>query len=135
MSATAVISYRTLVCEIEPKAIHAETQYEYYLAKLMELDSQWDYLSTAQREMHELLSLLVADYEKKSVQIKAPTPIQAIEELMEANNLKQKDLVGIVFETASVASEVLSGKRELTPTHIRKLSRRFEMSAAIFLGC
>ncbi len=134
MSATSAMTYRTLVSEIEPKAIHTEEQYEYSLAKLMELDSKWDTLFPAEREMHELLSLLIADYEKKAVQIKSPTPIQAIEELMKANGLKQKDLVGVIFETASVASEVLSGKRELTATHIRKLGRRFELSPAIFLG-
>ena len=53
---------------------------------------------------------------------------------MEANGLKQKDLVGSVFETASIASEVLSGKREITKEHIRKLSRKFHVSPAVFLG-
>jgi len=36
-------------------------------------------------------------------------------------------LVG-VFETASVISEVLSGKRELTKEHIKRLSVRFNVS-------
>ena len=52
---------------------------------------------------------------------------------MEANGLKQKDLIGVVFETASVASEVLSGKRELTKDHVRKLAKRFEVQAELFL--
>jgi len=40
---------------------------------------------------------------------------------MEAHDLRQKDLVDI-FNTESVASEVLSGKRELTREHIKRLS-------------
>lgn len=130
---TPRVDYRALVWEIEPKAIHTEKQYQYYLAKLQELDSRWDALCEPEREMHELLSLLIADYERKNVQIQAPTPIEAIETLMEANGLKQKDLVGVVFETASVASEVLSGKRELTKDHIRKLIHRFDAPPQLFL--
>jgi HTH-type transcriptional regulator/antitoxin HigA len=38
-----------------------------------------------------------------------------------------------VFETASVASEVLKGKRTLTTDHIRRLSKRFNISPAVFL--
>jgi HTH-type transcriptional regulator / antitoxin HigA len=51
---------------------------------------------------------------------------------MLANDLKQKDLLG-VFETASIASEVLKGKRGLTTDHIRPLSRRFDITPAAFL--
>ena len=47
---------------------------------------------------------------------------------MLANNLKQKDLLD-VFGTPSIASEVLSGKRELNAQHIRRLSRRFKVSS------
>jgi HTH-type transcriptional regulator/antitoxin HigA len=37
-----------------------------------------------------------------------------------------------VFGTASVVSEVLSGKRELSKAHIVKLSDRFHVSPALF---
>jgi HTH-type transcriptional regulator/antitoxin HigA len=54
-----------------------------------------------------------------------------LEELMEANGLKQEDLVGI-FGTPSIISEVLNGKRKLTTDHIRKLSHRFHVSPELF---
>jgi plasmid maintenance system antidote protein VapI len=54
-----------------------------------------------------------------------------IEELLNANGLKQKDLVG-VFPTESVVSDVLAGKRALTVEHIKKLSERFGVSPALF---
>ncbi len=50
---------------------------------------------------------------------------------MEANSLKQKDLVD-VFGTPSIVSEVLNGKRGLTIEHIKKLSRRFHVSPELF---
>ena len=50
-------------------------------------------------------------------------PIEILNELIEANSLKQKDLVD-VFGTPSIVSEVLKGKRGLTIEHIKKLSRK-----------
>jgi HTH-type transcriptional regulator/antitoxin HigA len=63
--------------------------------------------------------------------LKPATGIEALEELMEANGLRQKDLVSI-FGTPSIISEVLNGKRRLTTEHIRKLSRRFHVSPELF---
>jgi len=51
---------------------------------------------------------------------------------MDANRLKQKDLVDI-FRTPSIVSEILNGKRQLTTEHIRKLARRFNVSPQVFL--
>jgi HTH-type transcriptional regulator/antitoxin HigA len=38
------------------------------------------------------------------------------------------------LRTASVISEVLKGKRELSKTHIAKLSKRFHVSPALFFA-
>lgn len=70
-------------------------------------------------------------FEKRTYKIRSATPIEVIEELMAANDLKNKDLVGI-FATESVVSEVLRGKRSLTVEHIKRLSERFNFSPAIF---
>src|SRR5690348_12270683 len=97
MTAVPAADYRTLVAEIEPRAIHSEEQYESYLARLVDLDARYAALSVGERQMHELLSLLIGDYENRTVHIEAPTPADAISTLIEANGLKQKDLVGSVF--------------------------------------
>jgi HTH-type transcriptional regulator/antitoxin HigA len=49
----------------------------------------------------------------------------------DANGLRQKDLASI-FGSESVISEVLSGKRDITKAHIEKLSKRFNISPAVF---
>jgi HTH-type transcriptional regulator/antitoxin HigA len=51
---------------------------------------------------------------------------------MLANNLRQKDLLDI-FGTPSIVSEVLHEKRQLTTEHIRRLSRRFQVSPEVFI--
>jgi HTH-type transcriptional regulator/antitoxin HigA len=129
---SAVLEYKQLIAEIPPKVIHTKQENRSYLAKLEELDSRWAELSKAERDLYDTLGVLIEDFEKKTYNLRAATPIEAIKELMLANNLKQKDLVG-VFETASVASEVLKGKRALTTDHIRRLSKRFNVSPAVFL--
>jgi HTH-type transcriptional regulator / antitoxin HigA len=126
------MAYKQLIAEVSPKIIHTEKENRYYLAKLEELNNRWDQLTQAERDLYDTLGVLIEEFEKKTYTIRAATPIEAIKELMAAHALKQKDLIG-VFETASVASEVLKGKRALTTDHIRRLGKRFNVSPAIFL--
>ena len=127
MTAAAAMDYPTLVSRTEPRVIHTEELNEQFIGVLAELDSRWEMLTVDEKKLHELLLLLVQDFERRSYKLRTATPIEVLTELMEANGLKQKDLVG-VFETASVISEVLSGKRELTKEHIKRLSVRFNVS-------
>jgi HTH-type transcriptional regulator/antitoxin HigA len=127
-----VAEYKQLIAEVPPKVIHSEKENRYYLAKIDEMNARWDDLTKAERDLYETLAVLIEDFEKKTYPSRPVSPIEAIRELMAANGLKQKDLVG-VFETASVASEVLNGKRSLTTEHIRRLGKRFKVSPALFL--
>jgi hypothetical protein len=67
----------------------------------------------------------------KTYTLKPARPVEVLRELIESNGLKQKDLLDI-FSTPSIASEVLREKRGLTVEHIRKLSRRFQVSPKVF---
>ena len=127
-----VTEYKQLIAEVPPKVIHTEQENRYYLAKLEDLNNRWTELSQAERDLYETLGVLIEDFERKTYKTRAATPIEVIKELMAANSLKQKDLIG-VFETASVASEILKGKRSLTTDHIRRLGKRFNVSPALFL--
>jgi HTH-type transcriptional regulator/antitoxin HigA len=127
-----VMEYKQLIAEVPPKIIHTEKENRYYLAKLEELNDRWTELSRAERDLYDTLGVLIEDFEKKNYKTRGATPIEVIRELMAANSLKQKDLIG-VFETASVASEVLKGKRALTTDHVRRLGKRFNVSPAVFL--
>jgi len=128
---TAPKDYSTLIAKTQPRVIHSEEMNEQFISLLEDLDDRWDSLSPAERELHELVALLIEDFESRHYKLRSATPIKIIEELMEANGLRQKDLVGI-FETASVVSEVLSKKRDLTKDHIKRLSDRFNVSPALF---
>jgi HTH-type transcriptional regulator / antitoxin HigA len=132
MSATAVRSqYAALLSRTLPAVIRNEAENERCIRLLEELDRRGTRMSAAERRMAELLTLLIEDFEEKHYALKAASPLQVLNELMQANNLKQKDMVG-VFGTPSIVSEVLHGKRQLTTEHIRRLSRRFHVSPDVF---
>lgn len=64
--------------------------------------------------------LLVEKYEDENYAIPASDPIEAIKFLMEQNSLSRKDLEPYIGASGRV-SEVLSRKRNLTLTMIKKL--------------
>ena len=74
---------------------------------------------------------LIEAYEEEHLAIPDASPVEVLRALMEANGLRQKDLVAI-FGTESIVSEVLHGKRDLNKSHIEKLSKRFQVSPAVF---
>ncbi len=132
MSATAVRSeYAALLTSTLPALIRSEAENERCTRLLEELDAKGTRMSAAERRLADLLTLLIEDFEEKHYALKPADPVTVLTELIEANSLKQKDLVDI-FGTPSIISEILSGKRKLTTEHIRKLSRRFNVSPEVF---
>ena len=133
MSATAHIpDYAEVVAKHPPRIIQTEAENEHYTSMLHELDERFDELTQAERDYAELLTLLIEDFESKHYPLPKASPVEAIRFLMDQHGLKQKDLLD-VFGNASVTSEVLSGKRELSKEHIRRLCDRFSIPADMLL--
>ena len=76
-------------------------------------------------------ALLIEEFEDENYQLKAATPIDVLRELIESNDLKQKNLID-VFGAETTVSAVLNGKREMTREHIKRLSERFHVSPEVF---
>src|SRR5271170_4332580 len=113
-----------------PTPITSERQHEDYLAVLDKLASKAN--PTSEEEKYaEVLMTLIEAYEEEHHAIPDASPLEVLRGLMEANELRQKDLVSI-FGTESIVSEVLHKKRQLNKTHIGKLSKRFHVSPAVF---
>lgn len=85
-----------------------------------------------EKRLAELLTLLIEEYEQQRYGLsRRAGPLDVLRHLMDVNGLRQSDLLD-VFGTASIESEVLSGKRELSKAHIGKLSERVQLSPALF---
>lgn len=132
MSAAATkLEYGSLLNRTLPAVIHNERENERCVALLEALDQQQRKLTAAEERLAELLTVLIEDFEEKTYALKPAPPVEILRELMQANNLKQRDLLD-VFGTPSIISEILNEKRSLTVEHIRKLSRRFHVSPEVF---
>jgi HTH-type transcriptional regulator / antitoxin HigA len=133
MSAAATIDekqYSRLLRETLPTVIKNEAQNETYIAQLEKLTFTED-PTVAERELAELLTVLIEQFESEHYQLKGATPVDVLLELMDANGLKQKDLID-VFGTASIVSDVIHRKRRMTINQIKKLSQRFNVSPQVF---
>jgi HTH-type transcriptional regulator/antitoxin HigA len=132
MSAGAAqVEYASLLRRALPAVIHTERENERCISILEALDQKRERLTAAERRLAELLTVLIEDFEEKTYALKPAPPVEVVRELMQANGLKQKDLLEI-FGTPSIVSEVLREKRGLTVDHIRKLSHRFHVSPEVF---
>src|SRR5271156_3177061 len=106
-----------------PTPITSERQHEDYLAVLDKLASK-NNPTNEEEKYAEVLMTLIEAYEEDHHSIPETSPLEVLRALMDANNLRQKDLAPI-FGTESIVSEILHKKRELNRTHIEKLSKRF----------
>ena len=123
--------YADLLGNALPHVIHTEAENERCMAVLEPILRKADRTAEENR-LAELLTYLIEEFEDREYDLpRKAGPIEILRHLMDANDLRQADLLD-VFGTASVISEVLKGKRELSKTHIAKLSERFRISPALF---
>jgi HTH-type transcriptional regulator/antitoxin HigA len=101
------------------KIIKTEAQYESALQRIARLMDAVP--GTLRGDELELLSLLVSDYEDRHYPIGQPNPLAAIRFRMDQMGLKPKDLIPCLGSRSKV-SEVLSGRRPLSMSMIRKLN-------------
>ena len=126
-----VEEYAHLLGDALPHVIHTEAENERCAAVLETLLRKKNRTAEEDR-LAELLTLLIEEFEQREYEMpRRAGPVDILRHLMQSNDLRQTDLLD-VFGTASVVSEVLKGKRELSKTHIAKLSQRFRISPALF---
>lgn len=88
----------------------------------------------------DLVSLKISEYENQLPEVIAfreqmnvlPSGIAVLKTLMDQYQLNQSDFQQEIG-SKSMVSRVLSGERQLTIEHIRKLSLRFGISPALFI--
>ncbi|MGH9793662.1 MAG: helix-turn-helix domain-containing protein [Candidatus Acidiferrales bacterium] len=130
-SLTVSPEYSALLAKVPPKVIRSEREHEAYEEILYDLDRRSQSLTPAEKELADLLTLLIADFEERQFQLPRAKPLDVLHFLMDQHGLKQKDLVDI-FGTASIVSEIVNGKRDLNKDHIKRLSERFHVSPEVF---
>lgn len=108
------------------EAIKNERDYEVALAEIERLmDAK---LGTPSGDRLDVLTTLVEAYEHKRWRIDPPDPIEAIKLRMDQRGLSRRDLEPLLGSKSRV-SEILSRKRPLTITMIRRLHQRLDIPA------
>lgn len=108
------------------KPIRSQGDYERAMA---EVERLWGAATgTAKGDRLDVLATLLDAYEREHFPIEAPTPVEAIKFRMEQQGLTRKDLESVIGSRGRIA-EVLSGKRALSISMIRKLRDRLNIPA------
>lgn len=114
------------------KPIKNNKQYEEALTRvyaLMQKDLRAD---SKESDELEVLSILVKEYESEHFPIPKPNPLEAIKfrlEQMEISDSEFSELLG----SRSRKSEILSGKRKLSLSMIRKLTEKLRIPAEVLI--
>ena len=92
-----------------------------------------DDLNTDERDYLDVLTDLVEAFDDEHVpDADDGTPLERLKTLLEESSTTTADL-GRLLGNSGLASQILLGRRQLSKTHIRILSRHFKLDADYFL--
>lgn len=114
------------------KPIKNKKQYKDYLKQAYQLMQLELKTNSTESDKLELLSILIEQYEKDNYPIEPPHPIEAILFRLDQLNMKKSELSKLLG-TRSRTSEILSGKRKLSLSMIRKLNTELNIPAEVLI--
>lgn len=114
------------------KPIKSEKQYEDSLKRIYSLMQNDIKPNSEQSDELEILSILVKEFENNFYPVPKPNPLEAIKFRLEQLDLPELYLSSILGY-ASRKSEILSGKRKLNLTMIRKLNEKLHIPADVLI--
>jgi len=129
---TALADPTAMIRQGSPRLIHSQDELAEYTEALFALTAKAD-PTPDEEEAIELMTLLIEHYESEHYPVPDAEPVDVLRFLLEQNGLAQRDIAPELGSESTV-SLVLSGKRQLNREHIARLSRRFNVSPAVFFG-
>ena len=116
--------------------VRAITSEEEYDAALKAVEPYFDDEpdpGTPEAARFDGLFALIEQYEAKHYSFSDPSPAAVVREVMSANGYTREDLVEVVGSKAR-ASEILSGKREVTLRQVKQLRQAWGIPADALIG-
>jgi HTH-type transcriptional regulator / antitoxin HigA len=129
-------SYLTLIRKFPLRPLRSEKDYDMALEILDLLAVRPEgSLDSGTQDYFDTLTLLVEAYDSEHYgpESRRLTPVQTLKHLMEESGMRTVDL-GRLLGNRGLASMILRGRRQLSKTHIRKLSDHFKVSPALFFS-
>lgn len=122
--------YADLLVKYQPKVIETESENEAVLALAEELEHRDR--TPEEDAFLDLLVTLIEKFEDEHYQLNASTPQSILLHLLEARDLKQEDLIGVIG-SRGVVSEVVNGKRSISKSQAKALGEFFHVSPELFI--
>ena len=122
--------------QIVPKIIETRAEYEQYLAVAEDLIAKKDRRTLEETTLFRLLVKLIEDYESKAFELdywNDIAPHEVLQHLLEANSLKQADLVNIISPSKGLISSIVNGKRAISKEQAKRLGAYFSVSPSLFI--
>ncbi|HET9715751.1 MAG TPA: XRE family transcriptional regulator [Pseudolabrys sp.] len=107
------------------RAIHTDEDYEWALKEVEQYFDNVPASGTPEADRFDVLSTLIADYEKRQFGIPDADPIEILEFAIESMGKTQAELGHLI--TRSRATEILQRKRPLTLQMIRIISEAWHI--------
>lgn len=114
------------------KPIKNEQQYEEFLKRIYELLQLELKPDSQESDELELRSILIKEYEHEHYPVPQPNPLEAIRFQMKQMDLSEVEL-NEILGSCSRKSEILSGKRKLSLSMIRKLNEKLNIPAEVLI--
>lgn len=114
------------------RPIKNNTQYETSLARIYDLLQGEIKRNSNDSDELEILSILVKEYENEHYPVPTPNPLEAIRFRLDQMNMSESELATILGYR-SRKSEILSGKRKLSLSMIRKLHEALHIPAEVLI--
>lgn len=114
------------------KPIKNNKQYEEALVRAYALMQKNLRADSKESDELEVLSILIKEYENEHYEVPKPNPLEAIKFRLEQLEMSESELSALLG-SRSRKSEVLSGKRKLNLTMIRKLTKKLRIPAEVLI--
>jgi HTH-type transcriptional regulator/antitoxin HigA len=114
------------------KPIKNKKQYEEALARTFSLMQKDLLADSKESDELEVLSILIKEYENEHYPVPKPNPIEAIKFRLEQMDISESEFSALLG-SRSRKSEILSGKRKLNLTMIRRLTEKLRIPAEVLI--
>jgi HTH-type transcriptional regulator / antitoxin HigA len=123
--------YGALLADTQPQLITTEEENDRALSIVEALLAKED-LSIEEDRILDLLVELIEKFEKGNYSLGETAPLSILLHLIEAKDLRQADLVGIIG-SRGVVSEVFNGKRQISRSQAIALGAFFRVDPSLFI--
>jgi len=127
-------NYAALCRLLLPRPIHDDLEHAKVAEVTDAMAARHEEFSGDQADYFDLLCLLIEEYDAKLFKKPRFTAADMLKRLMAQHCLSPADLSAILGGSRSLTATILRGERELRLKHVRRLVKRFGVSADNFLG-